>query len=109
MAEVPAETEVKIGMRCVVCVCVWMTEVDRAQEGAKGQKKVKEKEVDRQKSIQVNTIQQRVNSCICAIYCILCKDLFKAVFGKQPPKHCWEIPDLKPGSISACSWRELRE
>lgn len=90
-----------------MCQCVSVSE--GGAERAKGQKKVKEKEVDRQNSIQVNTIQQRVNSCICAIYCILCKDLFKAVFGKQSPKHCWEIPDLKPGSISACSWRELRE
>lgn len=87
-------------------VCVWMTEVDRAQERAKGQKKLTEKKVE-VNSIQVNTIEQRLNSCI--VQYILCKDLFKAVFGKQPSKHCWEIPDLKPGSISACSWRELRE
>lgn len=43
--------------------------------------------------------QQRVNSCIVAIW----SEVFKVVFGKQPPQHCWEIPDLNPGSILACS------
>lgn len=59
MAEGPAETDVKIGMKCV---CV--REAEREKEG---KKKVKEKKVGRFNSfIQVNT--SWVNGSICAVY-----------------------------------------
>ncbi len=93
--------------RYEVCVCV--TEWSRARERGRrgGKKKVTEKEEDRQNG-QTKVfhsgkhIQQRVEE-IDAIYILWRAYPFEALFGKQPPWRCWEIPDLKPGSISACS------